>query len=64
MSVPRISPEEARSKVQSGEALLICAYGDAEKFQRMHLEGAVSRQDFETRLTGLAKDTELIFYCA
>lgn len=64
MPVPRISPEEARVRVQSGAALLVCAYGEVEKFTRMHLEGAVSRQDFEARLPGLPKDAELIFYCA
>ncbi|WP_305041934.1 rhodanese-like domain-containing protein [Geoalkalibacter sp.] len=64
MPVPRISPEEAARKVESGAALLVCAYAEADKFARMHLAGAISRQDFEARLPGLSKDAELIFYCA
>ena len=44
--VPRISPEEAREKVISGTALLVCAYADEEivnpknsYFQTNKLEG-------------------------
>jgi len=29
----RISPQEARQKVISGQALLVCAYDDADKFK-------------------------------
>ncbi|MDO3379457.1 rhodanese-like domain-containing protein [Geoalkalibacter halelectricus] len=64
MPVPRIGPEEARAKVKAGSALLVCAYGEAEKFAQNHLEDALSRQDFEARLPQIAKDTEIIFYCA
>ena len=42
MSEPvRISPQEARQKVTSGQALLVCAYDDPDKFQQNHLEGAL-----------------------
>ncbi len=58
----RISAEEARKKVTSGEALLVCAYEDVEKFKRVHLEGAISLQDFKTRLPGLSREQEIIFY--
>ena len=64
MPVPRISPEETRKKVQTGAALLVCAYPDPEKFDKVHLEGALSRQDFESRVDSLPKDAEIIFYCA
>ncbi|KIH76639.1 hypothetical protein SAMN05660860_01782 [Geoalkalibacter ferrihydriticus] len=64
MPVPRISPAEARSKVQNGSGLLVCAYAEPEKFSQNHLEGALSRQDFEARLGEISKDTEIIFYCA
>ena len=33
----RISPQEARQKVISGQALLVCAYGDVDKFKHNHL---------------------------
>ena len=60
----RISPKEVRRKVQSGKALLVCAYDDEEKFRNMHLEGAISFQEFQSRLPSLSKDKEIVFYCA
>ena len=60
----RISPEEVRKKVISGSALLVCAYDDEEKFHRLHLEGAISLQEFKSRLGALSMDHEIIFYCA
>jgi rhodanese-related sulfurtransferase len=60
----RISPEEARQKVTAGSALLVCAYDDEEKFKRVHLDGSISFGEFKSRLPSLAKDQEIIFYCA
>ena len=65
MSEPiRISPQEARQKVAAGQALLVCAYDDADKFKANHLEGALSFPELRSRLPGLAKNQEMIFYCA
>ena len=65
MSEPiRISPQEARQKVTVGRALLVCAYDDADKFKTNHLEGALSFSELRSRLPGLAKSQEMIFYCA
>ena len=65
MTVPiRISAELAREKNMSGEALLVCAYEDADKFEKYHLEGAMTWQNFESKLPSLAKDQPIIFYCA
>ena len=60
----RISVEEARRKVQSGEAILVCGYADEEKCRRMMLDGAITLQDLEQRLSSLPRDQEIIFYCA
>ncbi|MBD3305272.1 ArsR family transcriptional regulator [candidate division KSB3 bacterium] len=60
----RISPQEARQKVVSGSALLVCAYGDQRKFHYYHLQGAISYSEFKSRLPSLSKDQEIIFYCA
>jgi hypothetical protein len=60
----RISPEEARIKVTSGSAFLVCAYDDDEKFSLVHLEGAISYGEFKSKLSSLSKDQEIIFYCA
>jgi hypothetical protein len=60
----RISPAEAYQKVKAGTALLVCAYPDDATFKKMQLEGAISLKEFESRLPGLKKDQEIIFYCA
>jgi hypothetical protein len=59
----RVTPSEIRERVLSGKTLLICAYDSEEKFQANHLEGALSLAEFKSRLSGLARDTELVFYC-
>jgi hypothetical protein len=58
----RIPAEEARRKVTSGEAILVCAYEDEEKFRKMHLQDAISLQEFKTRLPALSREQEIIFY--
>lgn len=62
--VERVPVEEAKERVDSGAALLVCAYDSEEKFQTVHLEGAISLSEFRTRLPSLPKDREIIFYCA
>ena len=58
----RIPAEEARKKVTSSEAILVCAYEDEGKFRKMHLQDAISLQNFKTRLPALSKEQEIIFY--
>ena len=60
----RISPEEARPKVTSGSALLVCAYEDEEKCRKVHLEGAIFLTELKSRVSDLPKEQEIIFYCA
>lgn len=62
--VARISPQKAKEQVNSGKALLVCAYASDAKFTDNHLEGAISLGDFQSRADNLAKDQEIIFYCA
>jgi hypothetical protein len=61
--IPRVSPETARERVQSGRALLVCAYDD-KTCEPMILEGAMSYGELKSRLATLPKDQEIIFYCA
>jgi hypothetical protein len=58
----RISPKEVREKLKAGKALLVCAYEDEAKFQIMQLEGAISLNEFKSKLPSLAKDQEIVFY--
>src|SRR5262249_46988600 len=63
MSAPkRISAEEVRSKLQSGHALLVCAYESDVKFRQAALDGAISFSEFEKRKASLPRDSEIIFY--
>lgn len=65
MAVPvRITPEETRKKLESGTALLVCAYDDESKFKQMQLEGGIPLNEFKSRLPMVEKDQEIIFYCA
>ncbi len=58
----RIPPDEARKKVLAREALFVCAYENDEKFKKMHLEGALSFNEFKNGIASLSKDQEIIFY--
>jgi hypothetical protein len=60
----RVTPREARERVLSRSAMLVCAYDDDEKFRLVQLEGAISLNEFKSRLLSLDKDKEIIFYCA
>ena len=62
--VSRISVQDARQEVASGQALLVCAYEQDEKCNQVALEGSVSLTQFQQRVPSLPKDQELIFFCA
>jgi len=59
-----ITADDAYKKAVSGEALLVCAYDDDERFTRFNLEGAISLKAFESLIPSLPKKKEIIFYCA
>jgi hypothetical protein len=61
--IKRVKPEEARRKVQAGEALFVCAYDSEELCGRMLLEGAMTLGELNSRLPGIAREQEIIFYC-
>lgn len=58
----RIDVDTARSRVESGNTLLVCAYDDDEKYQKMALEGSIPLSEFRSRDVG--EDREIVFYCA
>jgi hypothetical protein len=60
----RIDVQEARRTAVAGEALLVCAYEDESKCDRIKLEGAMSLGKFRTVAESLPKGKEIIFYCA
>ena len=58
----RVTPKEIYEKMKSGKALLVCAYEDEAKFRKMQLEGAISFNEFKSKLPSLPKDQEIVFY--
>jgi len=59
----RMQLEEARSKVQKGGALFVCAYDSEEMCGGMRLENALTLGEFNARLPEISKEQEIIFYC-
>jgi hypothetical protein len=62
--VSRVTPEQICHRLRSGEALLVCAYDDEVKFQRLRLTGAISLAEFRSLRPTLPRDQEIVFYCA
>jgi hypothetical protein len=62
--VDRVTPEEIYPKVQSGAALLVCAYDSDAKFRQVRLAGAISLEEFKSLRPALPRDREIVFYCA
>ena len=62
--VTRIDVQKTQKKVSAGQALLVCAYDNDEKFARNHLDGAISFAEFREKSESLPTDQEIIFYCA
>jgi hypothetical protein len=60
----RVSPEEIYQGLKSGAVLLVCAYEDEAKFRKLQLQGAISLNQFKSKLPSLAKEQEIVFYCA
>jgi hypothetical protein len=58
----RISPEEVYQKLRASRTILVCAYEDDAKFRKMQLQGAISFNEFKSKLPSLAKDQEIVFY--
>jgi len=58
----RISPEEVYQKLILGKALLVCAYEDEAKFRKIQLQGAISLNEFKSKLPSLVKGQEIVFY--
>jgi rhodanese-related sulfurtransferase len=62
--VSRIGALEARERVESGQALLVCAYEEEGKCRRNRLGASITLAELRERDGTLPVDQELIFYCA
>ena len=62
--VTRVDVQETSRKVAAGQALLVCAYDNDQKFAQYHLDGAISLAELREKSDDLSMDQEIIFYCA
>jgi hypothetical protein len=59
-----IDPTQAREKVRSGRATLVCAYEEEDKCRKILLDGGDTFSRFQSVLPRLSKEEEIIFFCA
>jgi len=63
MAAERINAHDAHRVLYSNpDALLVCAYDDAEKCRTYHLDGAITLDEFRSRVGSIPKDAAIIFY--
>lgn len=63
--VERVSPKYVWDKIQSGTAtLLVCAYDDAEKCNKVKLAGSTDLRSLKKRLPEIETTREIIFFCS
>ena len=60
--IERISVQQAHAKTKANQALLVCAYEDEAKYQRLNLGGSISLTSLQSRAASLPKTQEIIFY--
>jgi hypothetical protein len=61
-NIERISAQQAHAKTKANQALLVCAYEDDAKYQRLNLDGSISFASLQSRAASLPKTQEIIFY--
>jgi hypothetical protein len=59
----RVSVAEARKRLSSSDALVVCAYEDQDKCEKIRLAGALTYNELKAMETSLSTARELIFYC-
>ena len=62
MSATRIDVHHARARSASGQALLVCAYDEAEKCRNNDLADSITLTEFRGRPVDVRE--EIILYCA
>jgi hypothetical protein len=64
MPAKRIDVQQAQRDMNSGNALLVCAYDEPEKSEKYRLTNALTLAELQAQEANLANDREIIFYCA
>ena len=60
--IQRIDAQQAHTKTESNQALLVCAYEDEAKCRMLNLDGSISFTSFKSLVNSLSKSQEIIFY--
>ena len=60
--IERISAQQAHTKTEANQALLVCGYEDEAKCRMVNLQGSISFGSFKSRVNSLPKSQEIIFY--
>lgn len=62
--VPRISPEDLKQRIDSGEEILIADVRSVNSYRAQHLPGAISvpLKELEARLDEFPRDRHIVFY--
>ncbi|MBN1333545.1 MAG: rhodanese-like domain-containing protein [Synergistales bacterium] len=63
MSVGEINSHDAKWNLSKGNSVLVCAYMEDQKFQKIRLKEAISFRDFASGVRCIPKDKQIIFYC-
>jgi adenylyltransferase/sulfurtransferase len=63
--VPRITPQELKERLDSGEAILVVDSRSPLEFEAEHIAGAISvpSSEVESRLDEFPRDQEIVLYC-
>jgi len=61
-SVQRVTPDTAKTAIDEGKAMMVCAYKD-DQCRGMQIKGALLPSEFKDRTSELSKTQEIIFYC-
>lgn len=64
-SVPRIKPQDLRSRLSKGEEIIVVDARVASAYALSHIEGAISMPlpEVSQRMSELPEDATIVFYC-
>jgi hypothetical protein len=63
-AIARVGATEVWQALTSNEELLlVCAYGDDQRFRQVPLVGAIARSQLDAWIPQLPKEQSIVFYC-
>jgi hypothetical protein len=65
-TIPRVEASVVRPMLKADNArpaILVCAYDDSARCQRIHIDGAIPWTEFVRTLSGVPREQQVVFYC-